>query len=109
MDTLQQFQKLRNSLSQERERLVARLKEINRVLGVEGQTTTPAKTSSGMSDAAKAKISAAAKARWAKIKAGKKATAPKAKRTMSAAVKKRISESTKARWARIKAAGKKKL
>jgi DNA polymerase/3'-5' exonuclease PolX len=58
-----------------------------------------------MSAAARAKISAAATARWAKVKSGKNSTAKpaKAKRTMSAAARKKISEAAKARWARVRA------
>jgi hypothetical protein len=52
-----------------------------------------------------ARIRAAQKARWAKIKAGAKpAAAPKKKFTMSAAAKAAISKAAKARWAKIKAA-----
>ena len=63
---------------------------------------------------AKAKISAAAKARWAKIKGTKPAVkaavspAPK-KGGMSAAAKAKISAAAKARWAKVKAAGKTSL
>jgi hypothetical protein len=60
-----------------------------------------------MSAAAKAKISAAAKARWAKVKG--KSYAPKTKSKMSPAARKKLSAMAKARWAKIKAAGKKKL
>ena len=60
-----------------------------------------------MSAAGKARIVAAQKARWAKIKAAKptaKAVKPaKKKFTMSAAVKAKISAAAKARWAKIKA------
>ncbi len=73
----------------------------------------------GMSAAGKARISAAAKLRWAKINAAKgKTAAPKAapkpvtakpakkKFVMSAAAKAKISAAVKARWAKIKAAKK---
>ena len=58
-----------------------------------------------MSAAARAKISAAAKARWAKVKAGKNGNAKpaKRKRTMSAEARQKISEAVKARWAKQKA------
>jgi len=59
-----------------------------------------------MSASARARISAAAKARWAKIK-GK--SAKKAKRKMSAKAKARLSALAKARWAKAKKAGKTKL
>jgi hypothetical protein len=60
-----------------------------------------------MSAAARAKISQAAKARWAKVR-GTKAPQKKA-RTMSAAARKKIAAAAKARWAKVKAAGKKRL
>jgi hypothetical protein len=60
-----------------------------------------------MSAAGRAAISAAAKARWAKVKGAKPVTkAPAKKRTMSAAAKAKISLAAKARWAKIKAAKK---
>ena len=61
-----------------------------------------------MSAAGRARISAAAKARWAKVNAGKSSAKPatKAKRKMSAAGRARISAAAKARWAKIRAAKK---
>lgn len=78
------------------------------------KTAKPAKKK-GMSAAGRARIVAAQKARWAKIKGAK--TAPKAavkaaakpakkKFVMSAAAKAKISAAAKARWAKIKAAKK---
>ena len=67
-----------------------------------------------MSPAARAKISAAQKARWAERKdktgpapASQSKAAPK--RTMNNAARARLSAIAKARWARTKAAGKKAL
>jgi hypothetical protein len=69
----------------------------------------------GMSAAARAKISAAAKARWAKIKAkggqslskpAQKPAQKSARKPMSAAQKAKIAATLKARWAKIKAAKK---
>lgn len=58
-----------------------------------------------------AKIRAAQKARWAKVKASKTENVSEAKvaakkRTMSAAAKAKIAAAAKARWAKIKAAKK---
>lgn len=61
-----------------------------------------------MSAAGRARIIAAQKARWAKVKTGK-GPAPKRKRTMSAAAKAKIAAAARARWAKAKAAGKKSL
>jgi hypothetical protein len=57
-----------------------------------------------MSLAARRKIAAAARARWAKVKGTAKA-APK-KRTMSLAARRKIAAAARARWARVRAAKK---
>jgi hypothetical protein len=67
-----------------------------------------------MSAAARAKISALAKKRWAKVKTAKPAVkvakpVKKARKKMSAAAKAKISALMKARWAKAKATGKKSL
>jgi hypothetical protein len=61
-----------------------------------------------MSVAGRARIVAAQKARWAKVKGAKSRTAPgrKPKRKMSAAARAKISAAAKARWAKIKTAKK---
>ena len=87
-----------------KERIEALEKELNGLLGTSA-TTSPGKAAGGrrrMSPAARARLSAAAKARWAKINAGKGKPA-KAKRTMSASARKKISEAAKARWAKVRA------
>jgi hypothetical protein len=62
-----------------------------------------------MSAAGRARIRAAQKARWAKVKAAQKPAQPpkKKKFTMSAAAKAAIGKAAKARWAKLKAAQKK--
>lgn len=63
----------------------------------------------GMSAAGRARIAAAARARWAKIKSAGGAAnlgvagAPKKKRTMSAAARAKIAAAARARWAKVKA------
>lgn len=79
-----------------------------------GSNASPAavpRKKSNMSAAGRARIIAAQKARWAKVKAGKKGAKPAKgkKRTMSAAARARIAAVARARWARVKAAGKKAL
>jgi hypothetical protein len=109
------------SLSSSQLRKAAELKEkiqslekaVHQLLGAPAKAAAPAapKKKFTMSAAAKAKISAAAKARWAKIN-GKKAAvkkAPKARSKLSAAARAKISAAAKARWAKAKAAGKKRL
>jgi hypothetical protein len=92
--------------------------------GGASSSSAPAKAGRGgkrtMSPAARARIAAAQRARWAKQKGGK-TEAPKAasngastaskkpKRTMSAAGRKAIADAARKRWAAAKAAGKKTL
>lgn len=102
------------AIRKEIERLQQRLMA---VLNAEPVTPTPtgSKKTGGMSAASRAKIAAAQKARWAKVKAGKSvASKPavktaKGKRTMSAATRMKIAAAAKKRWAKTKAAGKKRL
>jgi hypothetical protein len=107
-----------------KEKIAGLEKQLSAVLGSAPKAAaapTPApKKKGGMSAAGKARIVAAQKARWAKIKAAKavkpvvKAAAPaakvakpaKKKFVMSAAAKAKISAAAKARWAKIKAAKK---
>ncbi|MGD0351334.1 MAG: hypothetical protein ABSB84_13635 [Verrucomicrobiota bacterium] len=84
-------------------------KQLTRLLGGTGGTAAPHKRRK-MSAAARAKIAAAQRARWAKQR-GTKApkAAAKPRRKVSAAVRKRLAQLAKARWANAKAAGKKTL
>jgi hypothetical protein len=70
--------------------------------------TAPALKKGQMSPEGRARLVAAQKARWAKIKAAASkspaATAPAKRFTMSEAAKKAISRAAKARWAAIRAA-----
>ena len=109
-------QKLRQAADL-KEKIAALEKELNQVLGSTAKpaATSPApKKKGGMSAAGKARIAAAQKARWAKIKGAKPAakvavtSAPK-KGGMSAAARAKISAAAKARWAKAKAAGKSSL
>ena len=86
---------------------IARLKkQLHALLGQGSASHKPAAKKSTMSAAGKAKIAAAQRARWAKVK-GKKATAAPAKGKMSAAAKAAVSIRMKAYWAKRKAARKK--
>ncbi len=82
------------------------------ILGAPTASAGPGRRS-GMSAAARAKIAAAQRARWARVK-GKKSAAKPAKtsgrkRGMSASAKARLSALAKARWAKVKASGKRAL
>ena len=89
--------------------ITEQIEELNNELNkLAGGSTTPAKTARPrrkMSKAARAKIGAAVKARWAKVR-GKKSMkpAPKKKTKMSAAGRANIIAAQKARWAKIKGA-----
>ena len=71
------------------------------------KTAKPRRT---MSAAARTRIAAGARARWAKVK-GKKSAKPakKASRKISAAGRARIAAAAKARWKKAKVAGKNRL
>jgi hypothetical protein len=97
-----------------KEKIVGLEKQLGQILGSSTKsvaTKTPKKRR-GMSAAGRAKIRAAQKLRWSKVKAAKpsaKAKPAKKRRAMSAAAKAKISAAAKARWAKVKAAGKKTL
>jgi cell division septum initiation protein DivIVA len=113
---LEKFLKLRTALVNERAKLEARLAEVSKTLGqaVSATESSPASTAPAttttkgkraFSEAAKAKMRAAQRARWAKLKGSATAApaAPKKKRKMSAAGRAAIVAAAKARWARVKA------
>ena len=85
-------------------------KQLVRLLGGSSGATAPRKRRK-MSAAARAKIAAGARARWAKVKGRKSDAKPvkKARRKMSAAARAKISAAAKARWKKAKAAGKTRL
>jgi len=63
----------------------------------------------GMSAAGRARIAAAQRARWAKLKGTNHEEAPKRRKKMSAAGRAKIAAAARARWAKAKAAGKNAL
>jgi hypothetical protein len=89
------------ALKQQIEKLSARLEAL-----AGGSTTAPAgrppKKKWTMSAAARAKIAAAQRARWAKAKGTAKPVAKK--RTMSAAGRAKIAAAARVRWAKVRAA-----
>ena len=92
-----------------REKIDALELDLASILGTIPTPSAPAKRKV-MSAAAKAKISAAQRARWAQRK-GLKApkVAAKPKRFISAAGRAKLAALAKARWAKLKAAGQKSL
>jgi hypothetical protein len=106
-------QQLRQA-AQIKDKILSLEKKLGRIIGSipASSNATPSRKKFRMSAAARAKISAAAKARWAKIKGRKvKTTLPvrKVKRTLSATARAKIAAAAKARWAKAKAAGRKSL
>ncbi len=94
-----------------KEKIQSLQEELNRILGAPDEAAAPARRKRKISAAGIARIRAAAKARWAKVRAAKKGAKParKARRKMSAAGKARLSALAKARWAKVKKAGKTRL
>ena len=94
-----------------KEQIDALESELGKILGGGGATQTT--TTNGrrtMSASARARIGAAQKARWAKVKGrGAAKAAPSGKRRMSPAARAKIAAAAKARWAKAKAAGRKSL
>jgi hypothetical protein len=93
-----------------KEKIQSLEKELGHMLGSSAQTVAQpvVKRKFKMSAAGRAKISAAAKARWAKVKGKNLAVKParKPRRKMSAAAKAILSAKLKAIWAKRKAAKK---
>jgi hypothetical protein len=88
--------------------------ELDAIAG--GEPSAPAKVpgASKMSAEGRARIAAAQRARWAKVRAANGAVAdeeaaPGKRRKVSAAAKARMAAAAKARWAKVKAQGKKRL
>jgi hypothetical protein len=92
-------------LNKEKERLTRELKGIGAALAAFGAAYGKRTGTRRLSAAARARIAAAQRARWAKVRSGQKqnvVTMPK-KRTMSATARKRIAAAQRARWAKVKA------
>lgn len=87
--------------------------ELQRILGASIKPVAPVaqKKKRKMSAAGRARIAAAARARWAKVKGRKSAIKPvkKARRKMSAAARAKIAAAATARWKKAKAQGKNSL
>ena len=94
-----------------KEKIESLQSQLNRLLGAAAEPSSPARKRRKISAAGIARIRAAAKARWAKVRAAKKGLKPvkKAKRKISAAGRARLSALAKARWAQVKKTGKTSL
>ena len=94
-------------LRSEHDRLARQVNAIRQALSAFGAAYGKQGVNRGkMSAAGRARIAAAQRARWAKIKSNttelKVVTSPQ-KRTMSAAGRKRVAAAQRARWAKVKA------
>ena len=95
-------------LKKEQLRLTKQLQGIGTALAAFGKTYGKQIGPRKLSAAGRARIAAAQRVRWAKVKAsgkGKVVTIPK-KRTLSAAARRKIAAAQRARWARVRAAKK---
>lgn len=90
-------------LTKERDRLTKELKGISAALAAFGQTYSRGTTKRPLSTAARARIAAAQKARWAKFRSESKVVPIRRKRTLSAAARRKIAAAQRARWAKVKA------
>lgn len=89
-----------------KDKIEALNQELASILGGSVSVSAKApKRKGGMSAAGRARVAAAQRARWAKVKAAKPAAkAPAKKSKMSAAARAKIAAAQKARWAKVKAA-----
>ena len=98
-------------LKKEQDRLTRELRGISAALAAFGQAYGNHTARKGrLSAAARAKIAAAQRARWAKVRAKKgqsgKVVGMRKHRAMSAAARRKIAAAQRARWAKVKAARK---
>jgi hypothetical protein len=92
-------------LKKEQDRLTRELHGIGAALAAFGSAYGKGTGTRKLSASARARIAAAQRARWAKVRSGqnqKVVTMPK-KRTMSAGARKRIAAAQRARWAKVRA------
>jgi hypothetical protein len=90
-------------LQKERQRMVKGLQQIDVALAALNAVGGSRGRTRGLSASARARISAAQRARWAKLKGkGQSGTKAARKRTLSAAARKKIAAAQRARWAKVK-------
>jgi hypothetical protein len=97
-------------LKKEQDRLIGELRGIGAALAAFGEEYGRGKGTRKLSDSARARIAAAQRARWAKVRANagdqNKAVPIRGKRTLSAAARRKIAAAQRARWAKVKGAKK---
>jgi hypothetical protein len=90
-------------LKQEHDRLAKELQGIGAALVAFGKTYSKGTGPRKLSAAARARIAAAQRARWAKVREKSKVAPIRRKRTLSAAARRKIAAAQRARWARVRA------
>jgi hypothetical protein len=94
-------------LRKEQVRLTEELHRIGAALAAFGKTYSKGITTRILSKSARARIEAAQRARWAKVRenagAQAKVVSIRGKRTLSAAARRKIAAAQRARWAKVKA------
>ena len=94
-------------LKKEQDRLTKELRGIGAALAAFGSSYGKGTGTRKLSASARARIAAAQKARWAKVREDKGAQAKvvpiRRKRTVSAAARRKIAAAQRARWAKVKA------
>jgi hypothetical protein len=108
-NVLQQLRVEHKQVEQQAERLSAAISAIEGIVEGNGSgATSNGSRPNTMSAAGRARIAAAQRARWAKVKSAAKqtaaATAAPVKRTMSASARRRIAAAQRARWAKVRKA-----
>jgi hypothetical protein len=90
-------------LKKEQDRLTKELRGISAALAAFGKTYGKGTGTRKLSASARARIAAAQRARWAKVREAAKVVPMRGKRTLSPAARKKIAAAQLARWARVKA------
>jgi len=90
-------------LKKEQNRLTTELHRITAALAAFGKAYVKGTGPRRLSAAARARIAAAQKARWAKARVMTKVVSMRGKRTLSAAARRKIAAAQRARWEKVKA------
>jgi hypothetical protein len=90
-------------LKKEQDQLTRELRGIGAALAAFGHAYGKGTGTRKLSASARARIAAAQRARWAKVRETARVVPIRAKRTLSAAARKKIAAAQRARWARVKA------
>ena len=90
-------------LRKEQDRLTRELRGIGAALAAFGKTYRKGTGTRKLSASARARIAAAQRARWARVRETAKVVPIRGKRTLSTAARRKIAAAQRARWAKVKA------